>query len=173
MAGISDAVAQRLLKQLRKEFRVGHLYLSSSYFFAHRNFNGIAKYLRTEYNDEIQHGLSIGDYLNQRDFDMTTRFVDIPASIATDKSLKDEIQSWKKPVHVFTSLLNAENVNYKALNDLATFVQNENDNATYLFVSDMLRNQLKECDEMQETYAKVKSYTAMEGLLWHLDEQLG
>ena len=95
------------------------------------NFHGIEKFLRQEYQNELTHGLGIGDYLTKRGNDISRSIMTVQYEVATDTQAQEDIAKWDKPMDIFKYLYNFEVKNQDALNELSQLCLNENDHGTY------------------------------------------
>ena len=64
-------IVDLLLAQVSVEFGNSQVYLAASFYFADKNFEGIASYLRVESENERRHGLKIADFIIKRDKQVT------------------------------------------------------------------------------------------------------
>ena len=170
--GFTQKVESGLLNQMKNEFRVSKFYLSASYFFTDRHYHGISSYLRTEYQKETKHAFSISDYMTKRGTDLTSKIIDVESELGCDKTIKQEVLKWNEPVDIFASMLRLEQQNQLEINDLMALSQDEQDHATYEFLSELMKQQIECTHESEGMLAEVCAYSKVEGLLWHLDKQL-
>ena len=54
-----------------------------------------------------------------------------------------------------------------------TLSQDELDHSTYEFLSELMKQQIECTHESEGILAQVSTYSKIDGLLWHLDKQLG
>eukprot|EP01084_Bolivina_argentea_P067654 123168_1 len=170
--GLTESVENGLLNQMKNEFRGSQFYLSASYFFTHRHFDGISAHFKKEYKEELEHALNISNYLTNRGSDLTTKIIDIQIQIGNDKSIKEEIEKWLKPIDVFQFLFECEQQNQININDLMTKVLKENDHGTYQFLSELIKAQIIGTSKSERLLAQAKDYSHFESLLWHLDHEI-
>ena len=57
------SVAKAMNDQIAMEFHAAHVYLSMSAYFEMQNLPGFAKWMRMQYQEEVEHALRFFDYL--------------------------------------------------------------------------------------------------------------
>lgn len=80
--------------------------------------------------------------------------------------------NWEKAVQVFESILGIEQEYLESYQKTAIFARSEGDEATALFVGKLVEHQVESVSEWDDILAKAKSYSAFQGLLYHLDAEL-
>lgn len=115
-----------------------------------------------ESDEERQHGLQLLNYVSGRN------------GVAKLAFERDEIgmKEWKNAAEVFETIAELERQNALALNKLFLKARDEKCVATEVFLGDMIKEQTINLDSTESLYKKVKAYSAMPGLLYHLDAQL-
>ena len=86
-------------------------------------------------------------------------------------NLKD--YKWEKPLDVFETLYNMEVEFFHNYQKISKNLREEGDEAAANFTAEFLKEQEQAIDEFDTLMAKVRSYTALPGLLWHLNKELG
>eukprot|EP01083_Nonionella_stella_P109370 318851_1 len=170
---LTQKLETALLNQVKRELHASKLYLSASYYFRNKHFNGIAQYLRKEYDNELLHANEISDYVAARGIDLSTKMIDIDAELVNElPAIKEDILKWSKPNDVFERLYLAEEDNQVSINALMTLSQQEADHATYEFLLHMIKEQREATNDTEDVLVKARAYGAFDGLLWHLDKML-
>lgn len=129
-----------------------------AYWFEERHFQGIAKHLKAEAEEERQHYRSILDYLSLRS---ATVHLTLPATAGL---------VWQNEIEVFQSVLQLEQNNYVALSKLAEVSKSHHDYDALNFSMKLLEDQVKAVNKWESLVVKVKSFSSFPGLLWHLDD---
>ena len=75
---ISATMQKALNDQIRKEFGASYLYLSMAAYFAEKNLNGFAKWMRMQALEEAKHAMKIFDYVEDRGGRVTLEAIDRP-----------------------------------------------------------------------------------------------
>ncbi len=86
---ISDKMQAAMNQQMRREFSAYYLYLAMSAWFAFRNFDGFAAWMRAQAGEEAAHAMRFFDYVNDRGGEITLLALDQPKA------------SWKGVLSVF------------------------------------------------------------------------
>jgi ferritin len=86
---ISDKMQAAMNQQMRREFGAYYLYLAMSAWFAFRNFDGFAAWMRAQAGEEAAHAMRFFDYVNDRGGEITLLALDQPKA------------SWKGVLSVF------------------------------------------------------------------------
>eukprot|EP00735_Rhodelphis_limneticus_P014205 TRINITY_DN8204_c0_g1::TRINITY_DN8204_c0_g1_i1::g.7184::m.7184 TRINITY_DN8204_c0_g1::TRINITY_DN8204_c0_g1_i1::g.7184 ORF type:complete len:199 (+),score=60.13,sp/Q46106/FTN_CAMJE/31.10/1e-14,Ferritin/PF00210.19/1.1e-23,APC8/PF04049.8/0.009,V-ATPase_H_C/PF11698.3/0.049 TRINITY_DN8204_c0_g1_i1:63-599(+) len=163
MVKLSNTLSAAILAQAHIEFQASHTYLQASYWFATRNFDGIASHLRSEAENERTHGLKFLDYLVTREAeDVNLDTIAAPLRETT----------WDSAIVVFDELTSFEENNTRQLSTLLELAQREKDFAAFTFFQWYIAEQVKGEDELRRIREKVKAYSAMPGLLYHLDAEI-
>ena len=75
---ISDKMQTAMNQQMRREFGAYYLYLAMSAWFAFRNFDGFAAWMRAQAGEEAAHAMRFFDYINDRGGEITLLALDEP-----------------------------------------------------------------------------------------------
>lgn len=169
---IGESLLDKLIKHAALEQTGSQIYLAASFLFEQKNFKGIAKHLAKESESERGHSLEFYDYIHKRGgkaFPGQIPSIDAATLKAWDS--KDFAQS------VFKTLLDLEYKVEESIHALMTHAQDEKtddgrDHATAVFLQKFVETQVTEIDEMRELVEKVEAYSALPGLLYHLDAEL-
>ncbi|KAL6079357.1 Ferritin [Balamuthia mandrillaris] len=159
-SNFSDTIKEALEKQIAVEFQASQQYLAASFWFESQNFKGIASYLRKESESERAHGLKMADFILKRG--------KTPV-LGEQKAPKAE---WTTAQEVWEDLLKVEEENTKNISELADIALNSKDHAAYSFLQFFVDEQVNAEAEVTEILEKVKAYSKVKGLLYHLDKEL-
>ncbi len=80
---------------------------------------------------------------------------------------------WEKPIDVFEALFKMEVEFFHNYQRISKDLRTEGDEAAANFIADMLKEQELAVNEFDVLMSKVRSYTALPGLLWHLNKEMG
>ncbi|MEZ4587919.1 MAG: ferritin [Gemmatimonadales bacterium] len=75
---ISQTMQRALNDQINKEFGAAYLYLSMAAFFAEKNLNGFAKWMRMQAVEEGKHAMRIFDFVEDRGGRVVLESIDRP-----------------------------------------------------------------------------------------------
>lgn len=89
------------------------------------------------------------------------------------KPIHVEPIAWEKPIEVFAQAFSLECAYREHLDKLCKLARAEGDELTANCVAKLLDDQVQSCNEFEIIHNKAKLYSAMAGLLYHLDKELG
>mmetsp|Transcript_58443 Transcript_58443/g.142924 ORF Transcript_58443/g.142924 Transcript_58443/m.142924 type:complete len:250 (+) Transcript_58443:170-919(+) len=150
-------------EQVTNEFVASHLYLSASIWFETNDFEGMARYMRSESEEERTHALSLIDFANKRS---------IPINLDGIPNGQSS-SAWSSPLDVWQALLKLEQDNTQSLLRLAEAAQSRHDYAVLAFLNPFHMEQVDAEAKIQTILAKVKDEQKTPGLLRQLDHELG
>jgi ferritin len=105
---------QRALNdQIRKEFGASYLYLSMAAFFAEKNFNGFARWMRMQAMEEAKHAMRIFDFVEDRGGRVTLESVDrpppdFPSALAAFEHARDHEAMVSSGIHALYEMAAGE-----------------------------------------------------------------
>mmetsp|Transcript_9483 Transcript_9483/g.23730 ORF Transcript_9483/g.23730 Transcript_9483/m.23730 type:complete len:164 (+) Transcript_9483:63-554(+) len=155
-------VRDALMGHITNEMYASQCYLQAAYFFEDENMVGIAGWMKKESDSEREHAIKIADFLAARGAS-----VKLPEIKAAALPMEP-----KKYLPIFQALFQIEQQTTKQLNELAKLAHEQNDHASYSFLLPMLDDQVKAEDEFDTILTKVAAYSALPGLMFHLDAEL-
>lgn len=82
-------------------------------------------------------------------------------------------RSWSKPVQIIDEASDLELQYRDHLEALVSVCRGAGDELSVLKIADLLQEQLQSVNEFDEIQKKAKMYSALEGLYYHLDKELG
>ena len=141
---ISDAMEQDLLKQLNEEFYSAYLYLAMSAYCSKIEFNGAARWLKHQYDEEVGHATKIYNYL-----------VDQGVHVVLD-AIHQPPSEFGTVLEVFTASLKHEQKMSERLNVLSDQALKEKDHATYNLLQWFVNEQVEEEASVGEIISKFK-----------------
>jgi ferritin len=157
---IKENIAQVLSEQAGAEYYSAYLYLSMAAYADHEGFKGIANWLFVQAKEEMAHGSHIYQYLLERG--ASPGFGEIKAPPASYGSIRE----------LFEKVLAHEQWVTGRINDIATLAEQEQDHATYQFISWYVNEQVEEEASAGELLTKVRLIDGQPGLLYNLDAAL-
>ncbi len=141
---ISQAMEKELLSQLNAEFYSAYLYLAMSAYCSQIEFNGAARGLKLQYDEEIGHATKIYTYL-----------VDQGVHVVLD-AIKQPPSEFGAVLDVFSSSLEHEQKMTELLNVLSDKALREKDHATYNLLQWFVNEQVEEEATVGEIISKLK-----------------
>lgn len=110
---ISATMQKALNDQLRKEFGASYLYLSMAAYFAEKNLNGFARWMRMQAMEEAKHAMKIFDYVEDRGGRVTLEGIDrpppdFPSALAVFEHARDHEAKVSSGIHQLFELAGAE-----------------------------------------------------------------
>jgi ferritin len=158
---ISEPMQDALSEQLNHEFYSAYLYLALSASCSNAEFNGAARWLETQYEEEIQHATKIYRYLI--DQGVKVRLAAIAEPQAEYGTLLDIYE---------TSLAHEQSMTAR-LNDLSDQALGEKDHATYNLLQWFVNEQVEEEATLGEIIAKLRLVKNDGYGLLMIDNELG
>merc|ERR1711916_121132 len=160
MAPLSGKLSELFTEQIALELANSQAYLQAAFWFDVRNFRGIASFLRAESHEERSHALKLADYLVKRDNPVVFGAVGAPKN------------DYDNAVEVFEAMLLAEEETSKRINALVNAAIEEKDHAAKIFLDWFVTEQVESEANIKSVLEKVKAYSSLKGLLYHLDMEL-
>lgn len=158
---ISEPMQDALSEQLNHEFYSAYLYLALSASCSNAEFNGAARWLETQYEEEIQHATKIYRYLI--DQGVKVRLAQIAEPPAEYGPL----------LEIFGYALSHEQSMTTRLNDLSDQALSEKDHATYNLLQWFVNEQVEEEATVGEIIAKLRLVKDDGYGLLMIDNELG
>jgi ferritin len=158
---ISEPMQESLSAQLNREFYSAYLYLAMSAYCRHVGFNGAARWLEVQYEEEQLHATKIYNYLIEQGVQVKLAGVDRPP---TDfGSLLD----------VFEASLTHERGMTARFNDLSNQALTEKDHASYNLLQWFVNEQVEEEATVGDIIAKLRLVDEDGYGLLMIDNELG
>ncbi|MDR2403750.1 MAG: ferritin [Spirochaetaceae bacterium] len=158
---IKDPLAKALNDHVNAEYYSAYLYLTMSAYANRCGYKGIANWLFVQAREEMAHGTHIYQHLLDRG--ATPSFADVKAPQASYGSIKD----------VFEKVLAHERHVTELINRIASLAFNENDHATYNFITWYVNEQVEEEANADELVTKLRNAGDNQSLLYSIDAELG
>jgi ferritin len=158
---INPKIDKRLNKQLNDELYSSYFYLAMSAYFENNSFEGFAKWMRMQSEEEKVHAMKIYDYIHQ---------VGGKVNLISIKTPKTE---WSNPLAVFKDIYKHECEVTKAINEIVDLAVTEKDHATNNFMQWFISEQVEEEATAQKLLGKIKFIGSDKQGLFLLDRELG
>ena len=158
---ISKPMQAALSAQLNDEFYSAYLYLSMSAYCSNSDFNGAARWLEIQYEEEHLHATKIFNYLIEQG--VHVRLAQIRQPPTDFGSLLD----------VFEASLEHERVMSSRLNDLSDQALSEKDHASYNLLQWFVNEQVEEEATVGAVIAKLRMVSDDGYGLLMIDNELG
>eukprot|EP00471_Norrisiella_sphaerica_P007014 CAMPEP_0184492284 /NCGR_PEP_ID=MMETSP0113_2-20130426/22783_1 /TAXON_ID=91329 /ORGANISM="Norrisiella sphaerica, Strain BC52" /LENGTH=249 /DNA_ID=CAMNT_0026876993 /DNA_START=266 /DNA_END=1015 /DNA_ORIENTATION=+ len=150
-----------LCRQATNELAASNAYLAASFYFQQLHFEGIAKYLKEEADEERSHSLIVFDYIHKRTDDTA-----VIHEVAQPK------QNFEDPLEIFHSLYEKEKEFFSNFKEMRALAQKHGDDGLDIFCQKFIEEQEDEIDKMDALVEKMESYYQWQGTLWHFDKEL-
>jgi len=128
-----SATLQRAMNdQVQKEFYAHYLYLAMSAWFEERNFEGFAKWMRIQADEERTHAMRIFDFVLDRGGKVRLEAIPAPGT------------KWKTTLEVFDDARKHEAMVSGSINDLYARAVSEKDYASQVMLQWFITEQVEE-----------------------------
>lgn len=158
---LSGPLRNALNEQVRKEFNAAHLYLAMSTWFAHRNLDGFATWMRAQSQEENAHAFKLIDYLLDRGAEVSLAAIDEPKV------------GWKSPLAVFEAAADHEAQVSAAILELYGKAQKAGDPTTQVMLEWFLTEQVEEEKTSTSIVDRLRMIGDSAPALLMLDAELG
>ncbi len=156
---ISTKLENAINAQIAAEMWSANIYLSMSYYFANKGYEGFATWMKAQANEENEHAEEFAQYLLKRGGKAVVSSID---SVPND---------WDSPLAVFEHVYSHECHVSKLIDELLDLAIAENDKATQDFLWTFVREQVEEEATSSGIVDKIK--LGGNSALYHLDQELG
>ncbi len=158
---IARSIEEALNRQITQEFSSAYLYLSLSAWFAARNLDGFAHWMRLQFTEEIGHAQRLFDHLIDRDGHVTLGPIEAPPT------------AWDDIEAAVAAAYEAEVLNTKQINTIMDLAQKEGDHATRAMLQWFVEEQVEEEASALRLVEQVRFAGDNRGALFILDRELG
>jgi ferritin len=157
---IKESLSKALSEQIGVEYYSAYLYLSMAAFADRAGYKGIANWLTVQAREEIAHGNHIFRYLLDRG--VSPCLGDIKAPPASFGSVRE----------LFEKVLAHEQSVTGRVNRIAAMAAEEEDHASYFFISWYVNEQVEEEAAAEDLLTKIRLIDGHPGPLYNLDASL-
>lgn len=157
---IKQNILDKLNEQICIEFGSAMLYLAMSSDMHNAGLDGVGHWLRVQYQEELEHGLKIFDYILQRDEHASVLTLDQPS------------YKWNEPADLFLLALEHEQMVTRKINELVLIAKAEEDYATDIFLHWYVTEQVEEEHQVQDILDKLRAANDCGSGLLYVDAEL-
>jgi ferritin len=158
---LTRSIQDALNEQVKNEIGSAYIYLAMSSFCEAENLPGFAKWLRVQWEEELQHALKLYDYTIERGGVVTLQAIEKPPA------------KWKSPLDVFEHVLAHEQKVTASINRLYELAQKEKDFPTQVELQWFIKEQVEEEKNATEIIQLMKMAGNSGPSILMLDRQLG
>jgi len=158
---LSKKMESAINKQVNLEIHSALMYLQMSAHFSQQNLNGFARWMRVQYQEELNHAGKLFDYVLRRDGNITLEAVAAPP------------KTWRTTLAACEAAYQAEVNNTKQINALMDQAIKENDHATRVILEWFVEEQVEEESSALNLIEQVKMASDEPGAVLLLDRELG
>jgi ferritin len=158
---LNEQVAVKIGDQIRKEMTAALFYLSASAYLEDRKLTGMAKWMRGQYEEELEHATRLVDYMLERG--RRPRIQGIPEPNA----------EFGSPLAAFEAAREDENSVWRSINELHRMATEEGDYATAAFLQPYQDIQVEEDSVIAEIIDKLQIAGGDGTALLMLDREVG
>ncbi len=157
---ISEKLQAAFNRQINGEMWSSNLYLAMSYYLAKEGYDGFAKWLKLQSQEELEHAYTLADFVVKRGGEVKI------------ESVAEVPQSWATLLEVFEEVYIHECKISSMINDLLDIATADRDNAAQDLLWTYVREQVEEEASTQGIVEKLKRCQDHAGILY-LDDKLG
>jgi ferritin len=157
---LSDSIQQALNKQIQHEFNSAHAYLAMSAYFEAANLSGFAKWTRMQFQEEMEHGMRLFDFVHARGGRVTLH------------SIAEPTAEFKSTLDVLKQALEQEKKVTKLIHSLYELAMNEKDYATQVELQWFITEQIEEEKTFEEIVLQLDLAGDDRAALFMLDRQM-
>lgn len=161
MTSFHPSMLLALNDHANREIYATHVYLHAAYWFDQRNYDGIASFLKSEAEQQHEYALQIYEYIHLRQ-----------AGVGLVTSIPEAVSQWDSPEAVFRTILKLEQDYFRFYQKLRTLAVELQDHGAHVFLQKYVSEQERVIRKWLRLNDKVCSYSALPGLLWHLNKEL-
>jgi ferritin len=158
---LNTTVQNAINEQIKNELYSAYLYLAMSAHFEAANLPGIAKWMRFQSNEEVEHAMKFFDYVNDRGGRVTLKAIDQPQS------------EWSSALVAFEQVLEHEQKVTSMIHSLYALASKENDYPTQVLMHWYIDEQVEEEKNATLIVEQMRMIGDHPGALLMLDHRLG
>lgn len=129
---LSDKVLLAINEQINREMYSAYLYLAMSSWCSQNGLNGVANWMRVQYQEEMFHAFKMYDYVIEQDGKVELKAIDQPPA------------EFKSVLHIFEEVLAHEKKVTAWINGVVKTADTVNDYATHNFMQWFVNEQVEE-----------------------------
>ena len=158
---LNTSMAKAINNQIADEFNAGYLYLSMSAYCESIGFQGFAKWLRKQSQEEVGHAMRLIDYMNDQFSKVVLQQIYEPEK--TFGSLTDMMEQ---------ALLHEQEIS-ECIYKLCELAEAEEDYTTQNFLDWFIEEQLEEEKTVGDVVEKLRIFGETKSSLYLIDQELG
>ena len=158
---LTKNMQEALNDQIKNEISSAYISLSMSAFCEAENLPGFAKWLRVQWQEELEHGLKMFDYVAERGGVVLLQGIEKPAA------------KWKSPLDVFEHVLAHEQKVTASIHRLYEVALREKDYPSQVMLQWFISEQVEEEKNVTEIIELMKRAGNSGPSLLMMDRQLG
>jgi ferritin len=158
---ISNTILFALNDQIVAELGASNQYLQMSIWFDSHNYQGFAKYLRKQSDDERCHAIKFIDYILDQSAHAIIKEIEAPKN------------DWQSCEEIFSAILELEKKVTSLITNIYKIAALEGDYATIIFLQWFVDEQVKSVRESSFNLGKISAVGSDVAALFEFDEYLG
>lgn len=158
---LNKNVQDAINEQIKNELFSAYIYLAMSAYFEDQNLSGMARWMRMQSNEEMEHAMKFFDYIYDRGGRVTLKAIDQPPF------------EWKSPLAAFEQAYEHEQKVSGMINAIYELAIKENDYPTQVMLHWFIDEQVEEEKNASGIVEQLKLVGDHTGPLLMLDHQLG
>jgi len=158
---VNESIQKALNEQIVAEFSAAYLYLAMSAHFDDQNYNGFARWMRAQAEEELQHAMRLYGYLLDRGGRVELGPVPAPPS------------EFGSPLEIFEATLEHEQQVTKNIHEIYRLARERQDYPTEIELQWFVTEQVEEEDSAQLAVEQLRRAGADVSALMLLDHQFG
>ena len=158
---LSKPLQDAVNEQIRNEIQSAYLYLAMSAYCQSQNLPGMGKWLRVQWQEELNHGLKLFDFVHDRGGKVMLHALDQPQA------------EYRSALDVFEHVYAHEQKVTALINKLYDLAVKENDHATQVELQWFITEQVEEEKNASEIVTQLKMLGTEGPALFMLDRALG
>lgn len=129
---LSEKILNALNDQLNKELYSAYLYLAMASYLEFKGLKGMAKWMKIQAKEEVEHAMKFYEYINDR------------GGRVYLQEIKKPPQEWSSVKELFEKAYEHEQYVTKRIHDLVDLARSENDKPTENFLQWFVKEQVEE-----------------------------
>ncbi len=158
---LNPKIQDAMNKHLNAEIYSSYLYLSMEASLESQNLKGMARWMRLQAQEELQHSIKFFDFIHGRGGKVLLTTVEGPKV------------EWDSPLKVFEDVYKHECMVTGLINNLVSLCLSEQDHATHTFLQWFVTEQVEEESVAQEIRDKLRLVNDHAVALFMMDQELG
>ena len=158
---IKGKMEKALNDQINAEMYSFYVYLSMAAYLEAANWDGMAKWMKAQAQEEMAHALKLFDYVNERGGRVALAKIDTPQA------------EWASPLALFEAALEHERYITSRIAKLVETAQAEKDHGTIAFLQWYVSEQVEEEATLEPIVAKLQLAGENVSALLGMDRYLG